>query len=144
MLQRGQPYLSELILNADDAAVDRELDRRVSLGKSSGGDYNVASCLTQFQGIGVRWGESALPQHVRNSPWLDTLSPYHHTLLKYSYADKAQQPALLADISQSMTRLRYSKVVGGKHISCCVMPAQLMWVDRQGMVPRLLLGGVKP
>ena len=138
LFQREAPCLTELLLDANDTVVEAELNRHVSLGAKTC-DYNVGASISCFDGAGMRWGEGALPEGVLKSPWLTTLTAAQKNVLKFSLAEHANH-IVLRDIGQSANRVRYSKMIGSKHVAFAQMPNQHVWVDLQGEEPRLMLG----
>ena len=89
---------------------------------------------------GVRWGDADLGQELQANIWYGTLPTGLQAVLKYSRAEVPKGQALLRDISNGINRIRYSKVVDGRHVAMCQYPEQLVWVETADQEPRLLLG----
>ena len=146
--QRTPPCLSEVLIDDEDDCVEMALTQRMRAGVRST-PYNVAAMHKAFKEQGLRFGESNIAANVADSPWLSNLTSVQWSAMSISHAERPlgmsnePQGALLMDLSQSMKRLRYSKLVTSqgeapRHVSCCVMPMQIVWMDKKP--PRFLLG----
>ena len=142
--QRPGPSVNELLLPDSDTAVQSELNRRIASGYRLS-HYNVSASITAFASRGLRWGADVFKASIKASPWFDTLPQNQRNILAVSYADN--DTAGLRDISQSTSRIRYSRCTDVHHTTAmCMMPGQVVWVDPDLMpcnrvaVPRLMLG----
>jgi site-specific DNA-cytosine methylase len=109
MCARHPPCLSAIIYDSENPHVEAELNRRTAVGTRLG-EYNVATSINAFQALGLRWGATEnIPDSLTESPWFSTLPPGQKSALVFS---KAEQPkkVLMRDISQSLTRIRYSRL----------------------------------
>ena len=146
--QRTPPCLSEVLIDDEDDCVEMALTQRLRAGVRST-PYNAAAMRKTFKEQGLRFGESNIAANVADSPWLSNLTSVQWSTMIFSHAERplgmATEPqgAFMRDLSQSMTRVRYSKLVTSqgeapRHVSCCVMPMQIVWIDKKP--PRFLLG----
>ena len=137
MCERTAPCVSAVLLPAGHPAVEEELNRRTEQGRR-GGDYNVGTSISQFSGLGLTWGSAAVPEHILQSPWYDTLTGSQKTALTYSFAERPDA-VTMRDISQSLCRLRHSSMADHREIAFCQLPVQIVWLNRHGE-PSMLLG----
>ena len=136
--QRAPPCASELLLDDGHNLVEEELNRRARKGQPVT-EYNVATGISSHKKIGIRWGATSVTPETSASPWFPTLANLQQNVLAYSQAEVST--VLCRDIGQGYHRVRYSKLgQNGVHQFFCQMPAQVVWVERSGMQPRLLLG----
>ncbi len=144
MCERTPPCVTQILLDGDDDAVDRELNKRLAIGHKSS-NYNVSQATSDYKRLGIRWGDagSRLPVEVKCSTWFQTLAPSQVSALTFSHAE--MDVAVMRDISQSLSRLRYSKMVDSdyddkRHVAFCQMPQQIAWLECANQQPRPLLG----
>ena len=137
LCQRKPPCASKLLLDEDDPAIDDELNRRLAMGDTDS-RYNVCAAISTFQGAGLSWGSVDAQRDTQESPWYTTLANGQRNVLTYSEAQDKE--AMFRDIGQSSSRVRLSHKVEDKHILFCQMPGQLVWVRRDGKLPRLQMG----
>ena len=135
--QRQAPCLTELFWPSDSMCVEALLNARVSKGVRVN-QYNVSAVVKTYKLGGVRWGDVDLNQELQASIWYGTLPSHVREVFRYSKAEKSE--VLCRDISQSVSRVRYSKLVDGRHVVPCKCPEQLVWVEMPGEEPRLQLG----
>ena len=114
------------------------MHRRLA-GRVKASDYNVSAVIAHFQVHGLRWGDVKVPRAAQDSPWLTTLSGLQKHALTFSYAEQPEN-IIFRDISQSLSRIRCSRLRGNCHIAFCQMPAQVVWVEVPKQQQRLLLG----
>jgi len=138
LCQRRSPCASSILLGSRDGHVEKELHRRLA-GRVKASDYNVSAVIAHFQVHGLRWGDVKVPRAAQDSPWLTTLSGLQKHALTFSYAEQPEN-IIFRDISQSLSRIRCSRLRGNCHIAFCQMPAQVVWVEVPKQQPRLLLG----
>lgn len=146
LLERTPPDVQAILYDQSDNSVDAELARRMTTGAKQG-SYNVSSSIAHHSGRGTRWGDfSVVPADSKTSPWFKTLCPSNKNNLVGSFTER-QTGCIMRDISQSLTRLRFSKIVDAtdgppRHVAFCQMPGQSVWLSGHGVmqVPRLMLG----
>ena len=136
--QREAPCLSEVLLKGDGAQIENLLNERLAKGAEK---TNICGKVANiYKDGGVRWGDADLGQELQANIWYGTLPTGLQEVLKYSRAEVPKGQALLRDISNGINKIRYSKVVGGRHVAMCQYPEQLVWVETADQEPRLLLG----
>ena len=105
LCQHAPPCASQLLLSDDDPAVDLELNRRLAMGQKTT-QYNVNAAISQFSGVGLSWGAVGVQKETQDTPWLGTLASLQKNVLSFSEAEDGE--AMLRDIGQSSSRVRYS------------------------------------
>jgi site-specific DNA-cytosine methylase len=139
LCQRQPPCASSVFLDGDDAAIEKELNRRLATGRKQT-LYNVAASITQFQGSGLRWGDAATQAETTASDWFKTLANLQTNVLTFSQAEHPRN-MLCRDIGQSTSRVRYSqRSEDGSFIAFCQMPGQVAWIEPLVGEQRLQLG----
>ena len=137
--QRQAPCLSELLLATDDDCVEALLNTRLAKGVRVS-QYNVSAVAKTYKAGGIRWGDAELNTDLPANIWYGTFPSSMQAVLKYSRAVMPCGQVLCRDISQSVARVRYSKLVDGRHVAMCQCPEQVVWLELPGKEPRLQLG----
>ncbi len=137
--QRQPPCLSQLLLATEDGCVEALLNARVAKGVRVS-QYNVSAVAKTYKAGGLRWGDAELNDDLPANIWYGTLPNSMQAVLKYSRAEQPSGQVLCRDISQSAARVRYSKLVDGRHVAMCQCPEQVVWLELPGKEPRLQLG----
>ena len=136
--QRTPPCLSQVLLKEDDSRIDLYLNDRLAEGAKET-QYNVAASIATFRHEGLMWGATIAEDSTwKSSPWFQTLAKLQQNALEFSQAQQSGN-TICRDISQSLSRLRYSKQVEGRHIAMCQMPGQVVWLETKNCSPRLQL-----
>ena len=136
--ERTPPCLSQVLLKEDDMRIEKYLNERLAQGAKET-QYNVAASISTFRGEGLVWGATIAEDSVwASSPWYPTLAKYQRSVLQFSQAQQASN-TMCRDISQSLQRIRYSKIVDDRHVAACQMPGQVVWLEKPECPPRLQL-----
>ena len=139
--QRLPPCAAEILYSANDATVLNSLKlRQLGLQKSYNLCYSVDKAIATSIASGVSWSAIQMPEFLKSSPWMPTLTPQQRHVAAFSLATEAA-PVLLRDVSSPSGKARLSTLCGaGLHVSFTVTPKQVVLVFKEDDPPRLMLG----